>query len=186
MSINFSTIKTALVTWITANTGLTYAILADQNSPQPLSSSDLKTSSYAVLRIQTTAQIGEDYISPPDSVSGNANISGNREITVFIEIKGYNAVSLMCQLRDSLQKPSVQATLRLSKLYYVDNFPVQDITGLDDTQYVERASMDVLFRAYTNIVDNVGVIETAEVSGIIEDQAGNTVYEETITIPEGA
>lgn len=182
MSLDFTTIKTALTTWARDNTGLAYAIWSDQDSPQPYNAEELKTTNaYVTLRYSTIDQINEDYVSPPDN-AGIATISGDREFIIFIQIKGKDALSKMSNLLDSLQKVTVQDALRASKISYVDNFPVRNITGLDDTQNIERASMDVLFRTFSEIVDTVGVIEKTEVTQTIKDQKGDTIIQETFTI----
>ena len=169
MSINFSVVQEKLILWAKMNTGLYYAIWADQNAPQPYDTSELKSSdAYVILRIQLDEQIGEDFVAPPDD-SGNILISGNREFMLYTEIKGINAQLKMSKLRDSFQKPSVQGLLSVSKIAYVNNFPIQNITGLDDTQYIQRASMDVLLRSVSEIIDNVGFIEKVDITGTIND-----------------
>ena len=180
MSLDFTTIKSGLVTWVNTATSLK-TIWSDQDAPQPYDGEELKTIAYAALRYSTIDQINEDHVSPPDN-AGIATISGDREFILFIQVKGKDALSKMSDLLDSLQKVTVQDTLRASKISYVDNFPIMNITGLDDTQYIERASMDVLFRTFSEITDVVGVIEKTEVTQTIKDQKGDTIIQETFTI----
>jgi len=182
MSIAFATIKTALTLWARTNTGLTYAIWSDQNSPQPLSTDALKSDAYVTLRYDNINQIGQDAQLLPTDNPGNVIIAGNREWTLFIQIKGKNAFSLMNDLRDSLQKETVRDILTLAGIVFVDNFSIQNITGLDDTEYIERASMDVLFRAASSITDIVGTIKNIEVTETIKDAKGDQVYQDTFTI----
>lgn len=183
MSIDFSTIRTALNTWAETVTSLSPAIWADQNAPQPYDDEALKTfDAYIILRLTQTEQIAEDYEAPPPDSGGISTIYGNREFMVFIEIKGKNALIEMNKLLDSFQRSTVRATLYESKIIYVDNFPIQNITGLDDTQYIERTSMDVLFRTESVITDTVGIIEDVEVTGTIKNEEGDTIYNETVLI----
>lgn len=182
MSIDFSTIKTALITWAETETGLSPAIWSDLDAPQPYDTEALKTDAYIILRFTQTEQIAEDYEQPPPDAGGVSTIYGNREFTLFIEIKGKDALAEMNKLLDSFQKPTVRATLLESKIIYVDNFPIQNITGLDDTQFIERASMDVLFRTESVITDTVGIIEDVEVTGTIKNEEGVTIYNETVLI----
>lgn len=183
MSINFVAIRDALIKWTIDNTGLTYAIWSDQDAPQPYDDDELKVSSaYVILRYSVTEQVAEDYETPPPDSGGVSSIVGNREFTLYVEIKGLGALSYMNTLLDSLQKPTVRAGLYDSKVIYVDNFPIQNITGLDDTRFIERASMDVRFRTESIITDTVGVIENVGITGVVEDGDGNTVYNETVKI----
>ncbi|MCK5609861.1 hypothetical protein KAR91_48765 [Candidatus Pacearchaeota archaeon] len=183
MSLDFDTIKTTLATWALLNTGCTKVIWADQDAPQPYNDDQLKKKyAYITLRYALTEQIGEDHTAQPVDVGGVSIISGNREFTLFIQVKGKNAIAIMNQLLDSFQKYTVQQTLWAGKVAYVDNFPIQNITGLDDTRFIERASMDVRLRTWSEIEDTVGIIETVEVTGDIKDVLGNTVYDDTVTI----
>lgn len=185
MSVDLTTIRNGLVAWAKSVTGLTYAIWSDQDAPQPYNDTKLKaTNAYVILRWTQTEQIGEDFETPPPTSSGVSQIIGNRDFMVFIQIKGKNAELQMNKLSDSFQKSTVRATLRAAKIIYVDNFPVLNITGLDDTKFIERASMDVLLRSESVITDTVGVIEHTEVTGTIVDQEGNVVYNEKVTIDD--
>lgn len=182
MSIDYAIIKDALSLWGRTNTGLAYAIWADQDSPQPYDTQELKnTNAYITLRVPLDEQIAEDHVGPPNN-NGIATISGNREFMLFIQIKGKNAIIEMNKLRDSFQKITVQNVLRASKIIYVDNFPNQNITGLDDTQFIERASMDVLLRTMSEITDDIGFINKVDVTGTVKDVKGGTVYQETFRV----
>ena len=172
-SINFSTIKDTLYDWV-YNDHSVETIWSDDNGPQPIGL-------YYILRISAIDKIGHDYIDLPDN-SGISTIVGNREFTLNIQSKGAGAISALEDIRSSLEKPSILSLLRSSKIIYVDDLGISNLTGLDDTLFIERGSLDILFRTASEITDDIGFIEKVEIESKYNDIAGNQVYTEDLTI----
>jgi hypothetical protein len=177
MSINFATVRTSIYEWATANipAGMP-AIYLYNNAPRP-------TVDYITLYIATVTQIGWDWVQGPTSDSGISNQVGDREFTVQIQAYGNDPLTVLNNLRTSLQKQSVLDTLRANGIVLANWFPINDVTELVDTRFEQRGSMDVLFRIADQYTDDPGVIDTVEVEETIKNPAGTVVYNETITIP---
>lgn len=173
MPLNFETVKTNLYTWATSIAGAVPVIFYNENSPRP-------ALPYLTLFLNSLVQIGNDYVPRPDNV-GELEIVGDREFTLQIQSYGGDPITLLENIRSSLQKETVLATLRANGIVFVQQNPITDITALLDTEFENRASMDILFRIAQIDDDNHGLIETVEVEEILSD-GQSTVYNETITI----
>lgn len=177
MSINFNTVRTAIYNWSTANipSGMP-VILLYNNSPRP-------TVDYVTIYISSVTQIGWDFVQGPLDNTGISQQVGDREFTCQIQAYGGDPVTVLNNLRTSLQKQTVLDTLRANGIVLADWYPVNDITQLIDTRYEQRASLDILFRIADIYTDNSGVISTVSLQEVYEDPEGNTVYDETFLIP---
>lgn len=174
MAITFSTLKTALYAWASSNTpALTPVIYYNQDGVRP-------AKPYITLFLRDFVQIGWDYVPKPDAL-GDADIIGNREFTLQIESYGANAMQVLENLRSSLQNPNVLDTLRANNIVFVNQFPINDTTVLLDTQYEERATMDILFRIAQTIEPNLGVIEIVEIEETLSN-GEEIVYDETLIV----
>lgn len=174
MAITFATLKTNLYTWAVANIpAMTPVLYYNQDAPRP-------SKPYITLFLRDFIQIGWDYVPKPDAL-GDAEIIGNREFTLQIESYGTNSMQVLENLRSALQNPNVLDTLRANNIVFVNQFPINDTTILLDTQYEERATMDVLFRIANTIEPNIGLIEIVEVEEILSN-GESIVYDETLII----
>jgi hypothetical protein len=149
-------------------------IFYNENSPRP-------SLPYVTLYLQSLVQIGSDYTAPPDN-TGDAEMVGDREFTLQFQSYGGDPITLLENVRTSLQKQTVLDTLRANGIVFVNHFPINDITALLDTEFEARASMDILFRIAQTDEDVSGNIETVEIEETLNDSLG-VVYNETVTIP---
>ena len=148
---DFTEIRTGIVEWILSVTAKK-GIMADQNSVKP-------ADTHFIYRLNSIMQVGEDYLSEPNS-SGLASLHGHRDFTCQILGFGSGVLALTETLRSSLQIPAILDALRVRKIVTFDRGPVEDITGLDETQYEERSSLDVFMRSQMVLTSvNVGAIE---------------------------
>lgn len=173
MPLNFETVKTNLYTWASGQSGGNPVIFANENSPRP-------ALPYMTLFLNSLVQIGDDYVPRPDGV-GDLDLVGDREFTLQVQCFGGDPITLLENMRTSLQKETVLATLRANGIVFVQHNPITDITALLDTEFEPRASMDILFRIAQTDTDNHGLIETVEVQEVFSD-GQSTVYDETVTI----
>lgn len=177
MSIVFSQVRTALYNWAVANTPSGMPVIYYyNNSPRP-------TVDYITLYITSVTQIGWDFIQQPLSDSGVDEQVGDREFTLQIQAYGGDPLTVLNNLRSSLQIPRVLDTLRANGIVLANWFPINDLTTLIDTRYEQRGSFDVLFRIADVYDDNSGVIDTVVEQEILKDATGTIVYNETFTIP---
>lgn len=177
MSIDFSTVKTSLYTWATANvpSGMP-VILLYNNAPRPVID-------YVTIYVSTVSQIGWDYVRPPLTTAGISEQVGDREFTCQIQAYGGNPLNVLNNLRTSLQKQSVLDTLRANGIVFADWYPVNDITELVDTRFEQRASLDILFRIADIYDETSGVISTVSLEEVFKEPDGTTIYDKTFLIP---
>jgi len=173
MSLDFSTVKTNIYSWVTSILPSIPVIFYQQNSPRP----DLP---YITLYLTSLIQVGQDFVPRPDN-TGNLSIIGDREFTIQIQCYGGDPITTLENLRSSLQKETVLDTLRANKIVYVNQFPINDISALLDTLWEPRATMDILFRIAQSETDNHGLIKTVEIEEILSD-GSSTVYDQVVTI----
>ncbi len=177
MSIVFSTVKTSLYNWVVANLpGGMPAIYLYSNSPRP-------TIDYVTLYISSVSQIAWDYVQEPTTTSGIANQIGDREFTFQIQAYGGDPLTILNNLRSSLQKETVLDSLRANGIVLANWFDIVDLTTLIDTRYELRASLDIRFRMSDQYTDNHGVISTVSLEEQVLNPSGSIIFDKTFLIP---
>lgn len=177
MAIDFQIVRNNLYAWAVANlpSGMPVIYLYP-NAPRP-------TVDYVSLYISSINQIGWDWTQDPLNDAGITEMVGDREFTLSVQGYGGDPMTVIQNLRTSLQKQTVLDSLRVNGIVFVNWFPVNDVTQLIDTRYEQRASMDVLFRIADVSTDNLGVIDTVVLQEVFQNATGTTVYDETFIIP---
>lgn len=174
MAINFNTLKTSLYDWAVANVSASVPVIFYYpNAPRP-------SLPYVSLYMLNFSQIGDDWTSPPDGV-GDTEIIGDREFTLTINAYGADSFSILEKLRSSLQNDSVLDTLREDNIAFVQQFPINDVSALLDTEFENRGSMDIQFRVAQDNESDDGLIETVEVDEEFKE-GGSVIYTDTVTI----
>lgn len=152
MSLNSS-----LYTLLKAVIGSETVVFADQNSPRP-------ALPYWTIKVSVQRGIGVDSYGQGVDVSGNLKVRGVREATVQVQRIGSGAVDSCTELRDNLAKVTERERWQLAKIALYDISDAQDIPfPLDNSQLEPRAVLDLFVRFGTELLDNVGIIETVEV-----------------------
>ncbi len=137
-------------------------IWSDMSSPAP-------ARPYSVMRVQSRKPLNMDHHSDVNS-SGIIKVTGDREFTLNIQrFQDYKASD---DVTDYLQAVVDKLRLRshidrlLSKgLAAYHSHAVQNISGLlDNTQTENRAMVDILIRYRSNQLDDVGLIETVNMT----------------------
>ncbi len=190
MSADWSTIRTTLWTWASGVLSTVPVIWAEQNAAPP-------ATPYVTLRIASTTQEGQDAQLPPDPVTGDAEIVGNREFTLEIQAFGGDVsattfgstLDIISQLRSSLEVQSIRQQLRDGNVIYVDVLGSTNLSGIipDTTRYEDRHALDVLMRTWSEVTDaDAGVIEkvegTADESGEYAGTASGTPLGRTLNV----
>jgi len=152
--INFPTLKNNLYDFVYGQGGQA-AVWADQNAPQ-------LTKPYISMRIASVDSIGWDYNSTPNKTTLKSTLTGNREFILYLQAYGTNAMGVLENVRTALQKTDVLDTLRAGGIVFVDDFPIQNLSDVQDTQFLERAAMDILFRIASIVTPDNKVIEKME------------------------
>lgn len=177
MPIVFSALKTSLYNWVIANIPVGMpAVYYYPNAPRP-------EVDYVSLQITSLSQIGWDYVPRPTATPGTVTQVGDREFTFQVQAYGGDVLTVLENLRTSLQKQTVLDTLRANGIVFVNQFPINDITDLIDTRFEQRATMDILFRISQQYLDTLGIIDIVQLREIIKDVDSTIILDQTVTIP---
>ena len=191
MPFNQTEIENTLQEWVADFTGLdpdSGVIWAEQNAPQP-SNFEPPESPYITLRMASLTPQGQDFWSNVDDATGKAKVGGVRRFTLEVNHYGPGSFAMLEALYGSLIFPEYQKLLNDVGITQLDRFPVQNLTGLDDTQFEERALATFWFLIGTQSHDGaegvfVSMIDKVEVDETIKTYDGSILHEETIVIPE--
>lgn len=159
--IDFNVIDALIYDWVSTFSGIT-VIWAEDNSPKP----DLP---FLSLRRATLANIGHGFASQADN-SGIQKISGDRDLIVNIQAFGSNAFGRLDELYNVRLDSNSQELLAAGNLALINQIALTNLTGLNDSEYEERATTDLLFRfASQRTGVDVGYIDKIEVTGNIKN-----------------
>ena len=177
MPLIFKDLKTALYNWAVANVPSSMPVIYYYpNAPRP-------TVDYVTLVISSVSQIGWDYVPQPIDADGDVEQVGDREFIVTAQGYGGDPLTVLENLRTSLQKQTVLDTLRASGIVFCDWFPINDITDLVDSRFEQRATMDIRFRIAHEYFDTLGTIAQVEAEEVILNVDGTIVLDQTVLIP---
>lgn len=177
MPLVFSNIKTSLYNWALANVPAGMPVVFYfPNAPRP-------TVDYVSLLISSVMQVGWDYVPQPTDTAGDVEQVGDREFIVTANAYGGDVLTVLENLRTSLQKQTVLDTLRANGIVFVDWFPINDITDLIDSRFEQRATMDIRFRIAQEYTDVLGTIAQIEAEEVILNVDGTIVLDQTVLIP---
>ena len=177
MPIVFSDVKTSLYNWGIANVPAAMPVLwLYPNAPRP-------TVDYVTFLMASVNQIGWDFVPRPTTAPGVVTQVGDREFTLTVNAYVGDVMTVMNNLRTSLQKDTVLDTLRANGIVFVSWFPINDITDLVDSRFEQRATMDILFRLADTYSDTLGSIAQVELEEHVENVDGTVVLDQTVLIP---
>ncbi len=156
-------IENALAAWVERASTLK-AWIADQNAPKPEDGT-----AYCSIRVMSRIKTGEDFTSMADD-NGMTVTKGPRDFMVYLQGNSEGCFDQLCVLCDSLEKTSVCEALAADGIYFVASEPDVNLTGLDQQSMVERGSLDIRFRAGSEVEDTeAGIIERVEIEGNVLD-----------------
>jgi hypothetical protein len=145
------------------------------NAPRP-------TVPYITLFLASVVSVGQDWTAPDSDANGIVNMKGDRQFTLSIQAYGADPLTILENIRTSLQKATVLDTLRANGIAFYQALTINDITELVDSEWERRASLDVLFGIGQIYTDSPGFFDEVEVEETIYNEIGAVVYNETITI----
>jgi hypothetical protein len=156
----------ALYQLISAMTGVEPVIWQHQNAPRP-------NLPYWTMRLSSMRKLGWDAYSQGVDLNGDQIVSGVREATLQIQRFGDGSDIAVSNLRDSLSKITVQEGWQVAKISVFNTGDVLDVVyKLDNEHYEPRANVDLFIRFGTELLDNVGIIETVVTdAGYITNQS---------------
>jgi hypothetical protein len=174
--INFNTFDGIIYDWVTKFTDLT-VVWANQSGVKV----DLP---FIMMNKNTLINLGHGYISPiylDDDDNGFQSIVDFCELTINFQSFGSNSQGELHKIKTLSSNHISQDELLKKGISLVNDTGIQNLTGLLDTQYQERASMDLVFR-FTIIYDD---IETSYIDNMkvgIQYKTGYSTIESTINI----
>lgn len=130
---------------------------------------------FGTIRILNTVKIGWDAISPVDPDTGIAPIGGQRKLIVQVDYYGKNPLGEINKAYSALEKVTVQWALQAAGLAIFEKGIVQNLTGMLETKFEERASFDLTLGFAETVKDDLGIIETAELTETIDTGQGEII-----------
>lgn len=172
--IAWADVEAALIAWAQGVCPeLTAVIFGRQNGPQP-------DRPYVVLDTVSLAQLGSDdiryefvAINPPLE-QHKVTIAGQRRWALSVNViaatggPSAHALSFAERLRTSLALPGVLDPLLAEEISVIDAGDVQDLTALEDTEWVSRAQFDLTLGLAANTEPAAAkepIIDSTEVEG---------------------
>lgn len=178
MAIDFEIVKTALFNWVSAQVPIGMPVIFyEPNAPRP-------NRSYITLYLNTIDQISWDWYSHKANAAGEIDMHGDRRFTLQIQAYGSDPLTVLENLRSSLQKQTVLDTLRANGLAFYNFLSINDITDLIDSRYERRAQMDLRFGIGQSYIDSPGYFDHTQINEKVFNAAEILVYDEVIQIPE--
>jgi hypothetical protein len=178
MPIDFSSIKNSLYDWVSSVVPVGMPVIYYQpNAPRP-------TIPYLTLYLSTVNAVNQDWTSSSVDVNGVAEMKGDRQFILQIQAYGNDPLTVLENVRTSLQKESVLDTLRGNGIVFYQSITINDITDLVDSEFEKRAQLDISFAIGQVYDDTLGYFDTMEIEEVILNVDGTIVYDETVIIPE--
>ena len=176
MALNFATVKLNLHQWLVTVVPMGMPVIFyEPNAPRP-------TVAYVTLYLNSVVAINQDWTAPDANNSGVVDMKGDRQFTLQVQAYGGDPLTVLENVRTSLQKTTVLDTLRANGIAFFASLNIGDITELVDSKFERRATLDILFGIGQIYTDTPGYFDEIEIQEIIENQLGDVVYDETITI----
>lgn len=176
MPLNYETVKANLYSWAVSVVPMGMPVIYWQpNAPRPVVP-------YVTLFLSSITALNQDYSYPNADLNGDINIKGDRQFTLQIQAYGNDPLTVLENIRSSLQKQTVLDTLRANGIVFYQSLTINDISDLVDSQFERRAQLDVLMAIGQTYSDRPGYFDTIEVQEIYIDAVDVVVYDETLTI----
>lgn len=176
MPLNYETVKKNLYAWAVSVVPMGMPVIYWQsNAPRPVVP-------YVTLFLSSITALNQDYSYHNADANGDINMKGDRQFTLQIQAYGNDPLTVLENIRSSLQKQTVLDTLRANGIVFYQSLTINDISDLVDSQWERRAQLDVLMGIGQTYTDNPGYFDTIEVQEVYIDAIDVVVYDETLTI----
>lgn len=128
-----------------------------RNAPQP-------AYPCACIRVNNVQKLGWDELREIDDAN-IATFGGQRRATVNISYFGQNPIQGVVNAYNSLEKQTVIDALSADGIAILEKNDVQNLTNMLETKFEPRADFDFYIGFADNFEDDLGIIETVELSG---------------------
>lgn len=191
-SVDFDLVYDVLWESITEELGIE-VMRANQAGSRPPVSEIGGPSPYATILINPgpafEGQDEERYVANGNDL--NVQTVGQKELVLSINIYRKGARNLMAKLQKRLQTRIFRdeiysKALALGfELIIIEALSSQDLSELLQSNYEERAQMDVALRTISSITQGLDPIESVEITASVINEADEIVDDGTINIPKG-
>lgn len=147
------------------------AIFERQNAPRP-SNQATPTKYVSIFMSAMLKPNMRDFVGPIQIVSPTVfatELVGDREFTITFQAYGVGAIQILEDIRTCLDTESVLDALRVDSIAVVQALGITDLTGLYDSQFLERGLLEVRFRTHARILD--------QLANYIERVTGEETYQ---------
>lgn len=178
MAIDWTTTRAALHAWMVAGTGLPAGrvIWANQAAPRP------QTPFAEINPRMSIRRLGAYDEERPTATPGTIARVTHLRLGVSCHLYGAGAMDLMERAREYLDTHAARALFEPAGLSVLDRGEVRDITKLLETQYEERAQLDLVIGLATTATEDVGFIQTVDLTTTVRSPDGSTAAIVTQTI----
>lgn len=147
---------TATVEILTEAAAVT-VIYADQAAPRP-------NYPYAVLRLESIVKVGWDELRSLDN-NNVATYGGQRRGTVSVDYFGADPVQELSKATNALERQTILDLFADNGIAIQEKNEVLNLTRVLETEFEQRASFDFFIGFADNYEDDLGIIESVEVEG---------------------
>jgi hypothetical protein len=150
-------------------------IWQDGNAPRP-------ALPYVAMKVMGMRRVNQDHYSEKLDDDGMQAVKGDREFTLNVQRFGSSSVESLDDLANRLRLETIRNRFFTAKLPLISADDVVDVAALLDKSQIEpRASLDVFIRLKSELLDNVGYIETVVITAT--DDSDAPPYVVTVTAP---
>ncbi len=167
-------IKLSMKKWLNEELGVPF-IYEEQADPRP------SERPYGTIRVMNQAQVGGDDVKKPVDALGIRESKGVRSGAMSLNIYGDGANEKMQLAMESMFKEtSIRKLWDTYGVSVTTAGDIQNLTGLLETDFEERAQMDVNILYAREYDEDVGLIKHVNIEGEVD---GVTISQETIDLP---
>lgn len=179
MAIDYAIVKNSLYQWAVSQVPSGMPVIFYQpNAPRP-------TVPYITLFLNNSTQYGYDWSSGSANEDGEIDMHGDRMFILQVQGYGNDPLTVMENLRTSLQKQTVLSGLRSNGIAFYNSLGINDITTTVDSQFERRAQMDLQFGIGQVYIDNPGFFDEVEIEEEIYNVNEILIYNEVINVSLG-
>ena len=184
--IRFDILKVALVSILEEATGVSPFIFEDQAGPRP------ESGNYGTIKFITPLVMEGQDSETVEADGDNAIITtqGQRELILSVNLYREDAFQKMALLQTKIQSRRFREAARFKakahgqSFAFIDALSIQDLTALLNSNYEQRAQMDVRIRVVSLFSETVETIGEVTLDGTIIDVADQVKAPGKLTISD--
>lgn len=174
-------IESAWLNFVQSAIGLNFpdhtAIFSQQDGPRP-------DKPYLTLKLTGPFRVTTTDPRTFDSDSNTFKFAGYRRFNLSIQSYGLENLDVLDEIILGTQDPEYKSILKDCDIGIESRGNVTDITSLISTKWEKRGSLDISFITSKIKLTNIGLIESAEIDGEVENADGSKTIINKFTVPE--